>query len=180
MTSRKSLQQLKINPPGSQERRFTYNLDDHEPLSPEIPANTVLPAKSIAASFVDVYFSTVHAAYPFLDRGAFESLLPRLWEGEGGLTDTWKATICILFRFCLFSDNLDLVFAWGAAYMSMSDEGATGGNDHTMYYQQARRYLGDFINSSLANLDRVSCLFLASLYFLMIHRPYRLTCSRAS
>jgi len=73
----------------------------------------------------------------------------------------------------IFSDSLDLVFAWGAAYISMSDDGTADRNDHTMYYQQARRYLGDFINSSLANLDRVSCLFLASLYFLMIHRPYR-------
>jgi hypothetical protein len=171
VTTRKTLAQLKINHPGSHERLFTYNLDDHEPLSPELPPTAVLPSKSIAASFVDVYFSTVHAAYPFLDRDTFESFLPRLWEGEVGLTDTWKATICISSDMRGFNIVV-LVFAWGAAYMSMSDDG-TDGMDHTMYYFQARRYLGDFINTSLANLDRVSCLFLASLYFLMIHRPYR-------
>lgn len=54
----------------------------------------------------------------------------------------------------------------------MSDEG-TASFDHTIYYNQAKVYVGDLIDISLADLDRVSCLLLVSLYFLMIHKPYR-------
>lgn len=66
-----------------------------------------------------------------------------------------------------------MVFAWGAAYKSLSDERVPEIPDHVLYYNQARTYLGDLIDISPPGLDLISSLLLMSLYLLMTHKPYR-------
>jgi len=72
---------------------------------------------------------------------------------------------------CLFF--LVMVFAWGAAYSSMSGESEGSNDDHLIYYNQARLFLGDVIDIFPPGLDVIACLLLVSLYLLMTHKPYR-------
>lgn len=102
MTARTTLRQLKIQQSGAVESLLTYNLDNSHSPPTNVPPNQVLPSISLATSFMNTYFSTVHVAYPFLSRERFESFLPQLWEGEPELTDTWKAIICMILILSYF------------------------------------------------------------------------------
>ena len=66
-----------------------------------------------------------------------------------------------------------MVFAWGAAYSSMSGESDGSNDDHLVYYNRARLFLGDVIDILRPGLDVIACLLLVSLYLLMTHKPYR-------
>jgi hypothetical protein len=122
----------------------------------------------------NVYFSTVHVAYPFLSREMFETLFPQLWAESAlpNLSDSWKATFCNCSSVRLLIE-IDIVFAWGAAYAAMSEEPEAANDDYVKYYNQARLYLGDVIDIFPPQIDLVACLLLVSLYLLMTHKPYR-------
>lgn len=67
-----------------------------------------------------------------------------------------------------------MIFAWGAAYKALSDEGDDDANaNHACYYYTARHYLGDLIDCAPAGIDGISCLCLMSLYLLMTHKPHK-------
>lgn len=95
------LQKCRFSPrQADNELLLSYNLDDHHitpgtrPLPPLVP-----PPETHAKALVDIYFSTVHIAYPFIPRHTFDALFSRLWVAEASETvsASWKATICECF-----------------------------------------------------------------------------------
>ena len=173
-TLRRTLQELKVGQPTDMDEAWrSYNLDDMDSARrSHLLMPYRLPSKEAARSMVKIYFSTVHVAYPFLSQEMFERLFSHLWDESGihSLTDSWKATFC---TFRVISLMIDMVFAWGAAYVSMSGESEGSTDDHFRYYDQARLYLGDVIDIFPPEMDTISCLLLVSLYLLMTHKPYR-------
>lgn len=172
----KTLRELKVrsNVGEPEESVRSYNLDDADSSR---RAQTILsdslPSRETANSIVEIYFSTIHVAYPFLSRETFDSLFPRLWEeSPQSLSDAWKATFCTSPAYPR-SYLVDIMFAWGAAYASMSGESEGSDDAHINYYNQARLYLGDVIDIFPPRIDVISCLLLVSLYLLMTHKPYR-------
>jgi len=65
-----------------------------------------LPSREVADQMVKVYFSTIHVAYPFVSRDAFEALYPQIWQAATAqhLSDSWKATFCT-FIFGIVTDE---------------------------------------------------------------------------
>ena len=66
-----------------------------------------------------------------------------------------------------------MIFAWGAAYNAISEEGDhVEADNHVAFYHMARSYLGDIIDCKV-DVEVISCLCLMSLYLLMTHKPYK-------
>lgn len=77
----------------------TYNLD-HEPIAQCPPVHMKpCPPKEVVELYMDIYFSTIHVAYPFLRKDEYYSLLPELLQGNSTLTSARKSTFCMSVRF---------------------------------------------------------------------------------
>jgi hypothetical protein len=77
-------------------------VDSYEQDGP-LPDNTVpgdpsigLPNPDVADQYLDIYFSTIHIAYPFISRAPFMKTYKDLRESNGTLEidSSWLATLC--------------------------------------------------------------------------------------
>jgi hypothetical protein len=55
-----------------------------------------LPAKELADSYIGIYFSTIHIAYPFVSKPSFVEKYERFWKGDKEVTESssWLSLIC--------------------------------------------------------------------------------------
>jgi len=55
-----------------------------------------LPAKDIADEYIDIYFCTIHLAYPFVCKPSFIELYGRYWNGDSKVAENtaWLPLMC--------------------------------------------------------------------------------------
>ena len=66
-----------------------------------------LPAKATALTYLDIYFSTIHVAYPFLSRSMLLHQLDKLWGGEIGQVSGRHPWLALLSMCPLLSVRLN-------------------------------------------------------------------------
>lgn len=72
---------------------ITYNLD-YPPGSP--PPYTKRCLTLNAEAYMEIYFATVHVAYPFLYKDEYYNDFPKLYNAEASIGGAKKATFCIV------------------------------------------------------------------------------------
>lgn len=65
-----------------------------------------LPNKEVADSFIDVYFSTIHVAYPFMCQQSFIQEYAQFWNAPSAkeTQHTWLASLC-MYQEAFFVDR---------------------------------------------------------------------------
>lgn len=90
---------LQASPPGHVDEAIdSYELDDA--VSGTIAPQSVsdyLPSREIADEYLSAYFSTIHIAYPFIQKGPFIKTLAKLRESDSAesVSNSWLATLCM-------------------------------------------------------------------------------------
>lgn len=101
---------------------------------------TELPTREAADAYVDIYFFTIHIAYPFVSRRSFLAQYEEFWaDGKGD--DAWLSLLCkfgfiskkTLFSLCL----QDTIFSIGAYYSSFPHSRDGESQTHLGYFEQA-------------------------------------------
>jgi hypothetical protein len=71
------------------ERQDHYNID------------VDLPTKGLADEYINIYFSTIHIAYPFICKPSFIELYDRYWKGDSEVTEnsSWLPLMCKFLSF---------------------------------------------------------------------------------
>ncbi|CAK7231815.1 hypothetical protein SBRCBS47491_008057 [Sporothrix bragantina] len=143
----------------------SYEQDDVSPEATAAHSNAVVefPDLETAERFLDIYFSTIHVAYPFLPRDLFMQTY-RAYIASDRQTvpsDTWLATLYILF-------------AIGACYNTASGGmaiQAKQGNDtlHEQYYRHALS-LASGAETPERSVSQVSFLLAQCFYLLAVCR----------
>ncbi|OAA63726.1 Transcription factor [Niveomyces insectorum RCEF 264] len=134
----------------------SYEQDEPSPESVAAHGAIVEPSGAEAAQrYLDIYFSTIHIAYPFIPRALFmktyENYLASGKKERCG--DAWLATLYI-------------IFAIGAYYGSVS--GSTGDLLHEQYYHHALALSN--VDTLERSLDEVSFLLAQCFYLLAVCR----------
>ncbi|KAI9761150.1 MAG: hypothetical protein M4579_001197 [Chaenotheca gracillima] len=113
-----------------------------------------LPDRKTADKYVDVYFSTIHAAYPFICKPMFMQRYNAIWNNPSHRTssDLWLAL--------LYS-----IFAIGAYYTSFPCRDQKDDPAHAQFFRRACAY-GD----SLTNINSYNhlCTLLAQCFYLLV------------
>lgn len=86
-----------------------------------------LPPRETADGLVDIYFSTVHPVFPILSKSGFMTQYESYWQAlhPPGNSILWIAT-------------LNLVFAVGALYATLTKSAGGGAMDHVLYFIRSR------------------------------------------
>ncbi|CAK7265235.1 hypothetical protein SEPCBS57363_001481 [Sporothrix epigloea] len=144
----------------------SYEQDDFSPESTaahsDIPAN--FPDSATAQRFLDIYFSTIHVAYPFLPRALFMQTY-RAYMASGRQIvphNTWLATLYILLAIGAYYHAA----SGGAAATQANCEAST---QHQRFYRKAM----SLVNGSEAlerSLNQVSFLLAQCFYLLAVCR----------
>ena len=152
----------------------SYEQDDlvSSNLSPRT-ISTDLPSHDSAEAYLDIYFSTIHIAYPFIHKKAFMRTYNRLHD-PGAMEEidsTWLATLCKskkLVSLCN-SDLSDVIFAIGAYYLSFP--GRESNSLHQQFFQRALA----LSNSECLerSVNQVSFLLAKCFYLLAVCRTDR-------
>lgn len=104
-----------------------------------------LPPRATADNFVQIYFSTIHIAYPFIWQPEFMRKYESFWQLES-LDDLHGPWLSLLCRFVEIGRSMSLmlqvtVFAIGACYETFADswKGKTARekSHHNQYFDQA-------------------------------------------
>lgn len=68
---------------------------------------TDLPTRELADTYVDIYFFTIHIAYPFICKSSFMALYERFWKGNLNISEhsSWLPLMC---KSLLFKTHLSL------------------------------------------------------------------------
>lgn len=66
-----------------------------------------LPSRDIADKYIDIYFCTIHIAYPFIYKPSFMVNYENFWKGdfETGKRSSWLPLLCKFS--CTFKSSLD-------------------------------------------------------------------------
>ncbi len=116
---------------------------DQEELIPEPSVKDTilnLPSPETAEKYLNVYFATIHIAYPFIPKSTFLQTYQKLRRATGteeiGLS--WLALLCELFSMPLFMADLsDIILAIGSYYTSFPNAVVDDGSTHVEYFQRA-------------------------------------------
>ncbi|CAK7269819.1 hypothetical protein SEPCBS119000_003766 [Sporothrix epigloea] len=149
---------------GDEEALASYEQDDFSPESTavqtDVPAD--LPDPATAQRYLDIYFSTIHVAYPFLPRALFMQTYHAYIASDRQSVphDTWLATLYILL-------------AIGASYHAASGDAAAtqdnGGVGHQQYYRKAMSLVNG-VETLDRSLNQVSFLLAQCFYLLAVCR----------
>jgi hypothetical protein len=102
---------------------------DQEELLFESPnghgAHLHLPSREIADKYIEIYFCTIHSAYPFMYRPSFMIPYENFWKGdfEVGRRSPWLPLLRKFSRstkYLVFLPAIDTIFAIGAYYFSFT------------------------------------------------------------
>ena len=86
-----------------------YDQEDNYMAGPEggkIAPNP--PPRQLADTYIDIYFSTIHIAYPFVCRPVFMANYEKFWRGdiESGKDLSWIPLLCMFYLICAGGANL--------------------------------------------------------------------------
>ena len=104
---------------------------------------TDLPTRELADTYVDIYFFTIHIAYPFICKSTFMALYERFWKGhlEVAENSSWLPLMCESLLLEKLSSSflpyLDTIFAIGAYYVSFPRSEKAEMQAHLQYFRQA-------------------------------------------
>ncbi|KIW86522.1 hypothetical protein Z517_01920 [Fonsecaea pedrosoi CBS 271.37] len=117
-----------------------------------------LPPRAIADSFVDIYFSTIHIAYPFISQPDFRRTYESFWRSDSleGFRGPWLSLLLT-------------IFAIGSCYTGIAE--AEGGTSNPQTSCQHQRHFDRAIAiaqnySSHHTVDHV-CALLAQCFYLL-------------
>ncbi|KAL1961728.1 hypothetical protein VTN77DRAFT_1128 [Rasamsonia byssochlamydoides] len=128
----------------------------------DIPENPIsfgkplqFPSREEAARYLDIYFSTIHVAYPFLRKSTVLAHFERMWSEEVDEQQDrpWLAL-------------LNFIFAIGSYYMSFPHDEKTDFNPHFQYFEQGLYFSNELMAScTLTNvwILLVQCFFLLAV-----------------
>jgi hypothetical protein len=110
----------------------SYEQDGDVSLSPlETHPGLNLPPREQMDQYINIYFSTIHLAYPFLPETLFRREYERIRATSDALADldkTWLALLCKLSRSLALANRLtvsiDAICAIGAYYTSFPGSGS--------------------------------------------------------
>jgi len=97
---KQALQDTKIPTEHGDEGLDSYEQDDPRTagLSGEHPGVSIgLPKPGVAAEYLEIYFSTINIAYPFLQKAVFLKQYENLRDSTeaSGVDNSWLATLCM-------------------------------------------------------------------------------------
>lgn len=163
----------------------SYEQDDLSPGSvraSDVPLE--LPNVADADRYLDIYFSTIHVAYPFLQKTTFMSIYRSI--REDGLTENAECSWLALLRKSqtlvrqlnsAWTDiSIDVIFAIGAYYTSFSERDPKILHEH--YFQKALSLSNS--ESMERSVNQVSFLLAECFYLLAICRTDRYANSLSS
>ncbi|KIW03812.1 uncharacterized protein PV09_05112 [Verruconis gallopava] len=132
----------------------TYDQEDPVPKLSIREVSIDLPSEDLARKYLDVYFTTIHIAYPFIPKSKFLQTYQKLGSGiaDGEVGMSWLALLYI-------------VFAIGSYYTTFPKTVTSSGSSHIEYYQRALS-----LSSPCAyerSLTHVSFLLAQCFYLLM-------------
>ncbi|CAK7222189.1 hypothetical protein SCUCBS95973_004756 [Sporothrix curviconia] len=155
---------------GEDEALASYEQDDPSPeaAAAHIDAAVELPDPETAERFLDIYFSTIHVAYPFIPRAIFTQAY-QVYIASGRETlpnDTWLATLYILFAIGAYYNA-----ASGGSFSSSSSQAKAKNADalHEQYYRHALSLVSgaEMLERSL---NQVTFLLAQCFYLLAVCR----------
>jgi Fungal specific transcription factor domain len=147
-----------------------YDQEDNYMAGPNagrIAANP--PSRQLADTYIDIYFSTIHIAYPFVCKPVFIANYEKFWRGgiESGKDLSWVPLLCRFYFVCVDGANLfaelDTVFALGAYYTSFPRSKGEGLQDYSQYFEYASALAAPVMTEcTLGNIQILisQCLFL--------------------
>ncbi|KAK5189305.1 hypothetical protein LTR96_010909 [Exophiala xenobiotica] len=118
-----------------------------------------LPHRTTADNFVDIYFSTIHIAYPFISEPDFRKTYESFWQSDSleGFRGPWLTLLLT-------------IFAIGSFYEGIAEFDHEGASNPRISYQH-ERYFDDAIAiaqnyASKHTIDHV-CALLAQCFYLL-------------
>ena len=133
----------------------SYDHDEDPEIGPQEHLTNILPGRDTADKYCDIYFSTIHIAYPFVSRKTFQQNCDTFWQPEP-LDDLSSSWLSLLLT----------IFAVGACYETLSDaEGIRITTPtHQMCFEHALALSSQ--NQSERSSERVTCLLAQCFYLL--------------
>jgi hypothetical protein len=104
----------------------SYDQDEFSFESPNGCAGRLhLPTRDIADNYIDIYFCTIHIAYPFIYKPSFMVLYENFWRGdvEVGKSSSWLPLLCKLSLprvACLLTNPRHHLRYWGLLFFLSS------------------------------------------------------------
>ncbi|QGI66784.1 hypothetical protein CEK27_010755 [Fusarium fujikuroi] len=123
----------------------------------ESSGHTLLPATVDTRELAEVYFSTIHIAYPFIPQSPFMANLAR----EGGIPNN-ATDLAILYVIC----------AIGSYYTSFPGRDAVSQTRHECYFQRAMALTA--ATSGHHSIQQVTLLLVQCFYLLTVSKTDRL------
>lgn len=112
-----------------------------------------LPAKDLADEYINIYFSTINIAYPFICKPSFMELYDRYWKGESEINQN-SSWLPLMYT----------IFAIGAYYTSFPRSENFELQVHLQYFKQAVSLSSSVMTD--CTLDNIH-LLLALCFFLL-------------
>lgn len=144
--------------------------DQEEPTfeSPDGHGRLHLPSREMADKYIDIYFCTIHIAYPFICKPSFMVRYENFWKDDFEV-DKGSPWIPLLCKFSTgkqleFSPAIDTIFAIGAYYFSFPHSENSDSQTHLQYFEQAFA-LGSSVMTD-CSLETIHML-LAQCFFLL-------------
>ena len=77
-------------------RDCSYEQDKSSTRPRKCNLSMIIPSRATAEKYIHVYFTTIHIAYPFVPRVAFDEAHNEWWQSEPyqKLSDTWTSLLC--------------------------------------------------------------------------------------
>ena len=74
----------------------SYEQEEIQPQCPAGPNYSFLPTRANADRFVDIYFSTIHIAYPFISQSDFRRTYESFWKSDSleDFRGSWLSLLC--------------------------------------------------------------------------------------
>lgn len=132
----------------------------------------LLPSRTKADEYLQIYFSTIHIAYPFVSQQIFMERYEEFWQ-----TDTphayhgpWRSLLCEEHhrKWLTYTDVAVTIFALAACYHSFSqpgtDQASSGRPEHQLYFEQALHISQQY--QAERTLDHI-CALLAQCFYLL-------------
>jgi len=130
-----------------------------------------LPTKDIADAYIEIYFFTIHIAYPFLSKPSFMARYESFWRGDMEVDEgpSWLPLLCKSLLTLEFIEKslcnlLDTIFAIGAYYTSFPRCENVNAQAHLHYFGQAMSLsISMMTDCTLENIQ----MLLAQCFFLL-------------
>lgn len=136
---------------------------------PRIRKPLKLPSAKLCQQYLDIFFSTIHCAFPFLSRSTVEERLERISaDGASDIDPSWTAQLSMSTpkvdtRIYCEPISQGFLFAIGACYTSLTESARLDDIPHQQYFAQGLLFFDEmYSNSSLQNVSLIltQCFYL--------------------